>query len=377
MEKPERKRFPLRKLATYTGAPRPKNPRSQGLKASLADVANRANSSLATVSRVLGGSQHPVSEATRAKVLKAAEEVGYSANPIARALVTKMTNTIGVIVGDITDPYFAEIARGVEDTAGAQGFLTIVCNADRNPAAEAAYFRMLLEHHAAGIMFAGGSYPNVPETQLLIQAVAQAAEARTQIICLADRGFDAVPVISVDNRAALYDMTRHLITLGHERIVFVEGPEGLSTSEQRREGFEQAMKEAGLEVPARFSGGFGIESGRAAATAMLTQELPDAIIGAADDTAIGLLMTLRQAGIQIPRRVSIVGIDDTKYSQLMDLTTVRLPTYELGALAARQILDRSGSQRQARTILSHRIVQRGSSTWAARLIGARAPGQTG
>jgi LacI family transcriptional regulator len=236
---------------------------------------------------------------------------------------------------------------------------------------------MLLEHHAAGIMFAGGSYPNVPETKLLIQAVAQAAEARTQIICLADRGFDAAPVISVDNRAALYDMTRHLITLGHERIVFVEGPEGLSTSEQRHEGFEQAMKEAGLEVPARFSGGFGIESGRAAATAMLTQELPDAIIGAADDTAIGLLMTLRQAGIQIPRRVSIVGIDDTKYSQLMDLTTVRLPTYELGALAARQILDRSGSQRQARTILSHRIVQRGSSAWAARLIGARAPGQTG
>ena len=377
MEKARRKRFPLRKLATYTGAPRPKKPRSQGLKASLADVANRANSSLATVSRVLGGSQHPVSEATRAKVMKAAEEVGYSANPIARALVTKMTNTIGVIVGDITDPYFAEIARGVEDTAGAQGFLTIVCNADRNPAAEAAYFRMLLEHHAAGIMFAGGSYPNVPETKLLNQAVAQAAEARTQIICLADRGFDAVPVISVDNRAALYDMTRHLITLGHERIVFVEGPEGLSTSEQRHEGFEQAMKEAGLEVPARFSGGFGIESGRAAATAMLTRELPDAIIGAADDTAIGLLMTLRQAGIQIPRRVSIVGIDDTKYSQLMDLTTVRLPTYELGALAARQILDRSGSQRQARTILSHRIVQRGPSTWAARLIGARAPGQTG
>ena len=132
------------------------------MKASLADVAKRANSSLATVSRVLGESQHPVSEATRAKVLKAAEEVGYSANPIARALVTKMTNTIGVIVGDITDPYFAEIARGVEDTAGAQGFLTIVCNADRNPAAEAAYFRMLLEHHAAAIMFAGGCLPPVP-----------------------------------------------------------------------------------------------------------------------------------------------------------------------------------------------------------------------
>jgi LacI family transcriptional regulator len=307
-------------------------------------------------------------------VLKAAEEVGYSTNPVARALSTKMTNTIGVIVGDITDPYFAEIARGVEDTAGTQGYLTIVCNGDRNPAAETAYFRMLLEHHAAGIMFVGGAQPNVPETDALIEAVSQAAKSRTRILCLADRGFDGVPVISVDNRAVIYDVTRYLISLGHQRIVFVEGPEGLSTSQQRREGFEQAMREAELDASLRVFGGFGIESGRSAATAMLTQELPDAVIGPDDYTAIGILMTLRQAGIQIPRQVSIVGIDDTKYSQLMDLTTVRLGTYELGALAARHILDRSTPA--ARTILPHRIVQRGSTTWAARHIAPRS-GQAG
>jgi LacI family transcriptional regulator len=353
-----------------TGGSVAENAGSHRVSASLADVAKRANASQATVSRVLGGSQHPVSEATRARVLKAAEEVEYTADPIARALVTKMTNTIGVIVGDITESYFAEIARGAEATAGALGHLTIVCNADRNPGAEVAYFRMLQRHHAAGIMFTGGSYPNVPETQMLIRAVAEASRSRTRIICTADRGFDLVPVISVDNRAVLYDMTQHLITLGHARIVFIEGPEGLSTSQQRREGFEQAMREAGLNASQRVSGGFGFEAGRVVATAMLTRRLPDAIIAAGDETAIGVLITLRHAGIQIPRQVSVVGVDDTKYSQLMDLTTVHLPTYELGALAARRILDRGGPAQPMRTILPHRIVQRGSSSWAPRRIAA-------
>jgi LacI family transcriptional regulator len=106
---------------------------------------------------------------------------------------------------------------------------------------------------------------------------------------------------------------------------------------------------------------------------MLTRELPDAVIAATDETAIGVLVTLRQAGIDVPRRVSVAGVDDTKYAQLMDLTTVRLPTYELGAMAARQILQQHAPS-PGRTILSHRIVLRGSTTWAARVVSARAPG---
>ncbi|MEZ5865734.1 MAG: dipeptide ABC transporter ATP-binding protein [Geminicoccaceae bacterium] len=334
------------------------------MSASLSDVAKRAGLSLATVSRVLSGSSYPVSAATRERVILAAEEFGYRPNAIARALVRRMTNTIGVIVGDITDPYFAEIARGVEDVGSAHGFLTIVCNADRNPSAELAYFEMLLEHQAAGVMFAGGAYPDVPETTLLKAAIARSASSSTKVLCLADRGFDDVKVVSVDNVAVLHDMTMHLIQLGHRRIAYVEGPEGLSTSIHRRHGFETAMKEAGLDCGLIFSSGFGIESGRVAATAMLARELPDAVIAATDETAIGVMVTLRQAGINIPRQVSVAGVDDTRYAQLTNLTTVRLPTYELGALAAQQILE-AGQTTTDRTILLHRIVQRGSTTWSS------------
>lgn len=335
---------------------------------SLSDVAERANASLATVSRVLGGSKHPVASAMRARVLEAAKELGYVPDPIARALVTRMTNVIGVIVGDVADTYFAEIARGVEDVARAHGYLTIVCSADRSPAAETAYFGMLLEHRAAGIVFAGGSYVNVPEARILAKALERTEGTRTRVMCLADRGFDAVPVVSVDNRAVLSDLTRHLISFGHKRIAYVEGPEGFSTSLQRAEGFADVMREAGLDGSLRFNGGFGIESGRIAATAMLSGELPDAVIAASDETAIGVMVTLRQAGIDVPRRVSVAGVDDVKFAQLMDLTTARLPTYELGAMAARQILGQEWPKTPSRTILSHRIVLRGSVAWAARAV---------
>lgn len=312
----------------------------------------------------------------RARVVRAAEELGYVTDPIARALVTRTTNVIGVIVGDITDPYFAEIARGVEDVARAHGYLTIVCSADRSPTAETAYFRMLLEHRAAGIVFTGGSYVSVPEARNLAKALERVVDTRTRIMCLADRGFDAVPVISVDNRAVISDLTRHLVGLGHKRIAYVEGPEGFSTSLQRAEGFADVMNEAGLDGSLRFKGDFGIESGRIAATAMLSAELPDGVIAATDETAIGVMVTLRQAGIDVPRRVSVAGVDDVKFAQLMDLTTVRLPTYELGAMAVRQILSHEWPNTPDRTILSHRIVLRGSVTWAARAVEAGASEQS-
>lgn len=119
------------------------------------------------------------------------------------------------------------------------------------------------------------------------------------------------------------------------------------------------MRDAGLDASQRVSGGFGIESRRVVATAMLMRGLPDVIIAADDDTALGVLITLRHAIIQIPRQISVVAVDNTKYSQLIDLTTVHLPTGELAALAALRILDRGGPVQATRTIPPHGIVQRG------------------
>jgi LacI family transcriptional regulator len=339
--------------------------------ASLSDVAKRAGTSITTVSRVLSGSSHPVASETRKRVVAAVEEFGFRPNALARALAKQMTQTIGVVIGDITDPYFAEIARGVEDTAGPLGYLTIVCNADRNPVTELAYFRMLQDHFAAGMLFAGGAFPNLPEANALNEAVACAAASGARIVCLADRGVGGVPVLAVDERAALYDLTKHVIRLGHRKIAFVEGPEGLSTSILRQAGFQQAMEEADLDPSVRFPGGFGIESGRTAATAMLARALPEAIIAATDETAVGVLLTLRRAGIQVPQEVSVAGVDDSRYSQIMDLTTVRLPTYELGTLAVRHILNPADALLKGYTYLSHRIVQRGTTSRRLRTAGAK------
>ena len=335
-----------------------------GAKVSLADVAESAGVSLATASRVVSGAAYPVAPETRARVMQAAADLAYLPNAIARALVRQMTNTIGVIIGDITDSYFAEIARGVEDQAYRHDMLTIVCNTDRSPAAENAYFRLLLDHHAAGVIVAGGAFPQAPENEVFRELAKEASRSATRLVMLSDRDVDA-PAFCVDDRLVTVDLTRYLIGLGHRRIAYVEGLTGLSTSLKRSEGFLQAMVEAGLDPALRFPGGFGIEPGRAAAAQMLRNELPDAVIAASDEAAFGVLTTLQQGGIEIPRHVSVAGVDDNRYAQLFNLTTMRIPTYDLGAMAAKWILGADSPAPASRVMLPCRVIPRGSTGWVA------------
>jgi LacI family transcriptional regulator, galactose operon repressor len=324
--------------------------------ASLADISRRASVSIATASRVLNGSSHPVSDATRNRVLAAAEELGYRPSELARALVKRTSRIVGVIVGDIVDPYFAEIARGVDHVAAAAGHLTMVCNTDRRPEAELAHLGVLLDYHAAGVVFAGSGYENAAEATALRSVVEDMQARGSAVVALAARDLDC-PSVLVDNHAAARDATEHLLGLGHRRIAFVEGPPGLHTSAHRLEGFEEAMAAASAE-PARLPGGFEYEAGDAAADALLAAgELPDAILAVNDEVAIGLLTGLRRAGVDIPGRVSLAGIDDTRPARLVDLTSVSLPLHELGERAARVILEGGGGD----VVLPHRLVPRGTT----------------
>jgi LacI family transcriptional regulator, galactose operon repressor len=327
--------------------------------ASLADISRRAGVSIATASRVLNGSAHPVSDSTRERVLAAAEELGYRPSELARALVKRTSRIVGVIVGDIVDPYFAEIARGVEDVAARVGYLTMVCNAERRPAAELAHLGVLLDYHAAGVVFAGSGYEDMHETKALRNAVESLQAGGAAVVALAARDFDC-PSVLVDNRAAARDATEHLLGLGHRRIAFVQGPPGLHTSAHRLEGFEAAMAAAGAE-PVTVPGGFEYEAGDAAAAGLLAGgELPDAILAVNDEVAIGLLTGLRRGGVDVPGQVSVAGIDDTRPARLVDLTSVSLPLHELGERAARVILDGASGN----VVLPHRLVPR--ATTAAR-----------
>ena len=322
--------------------------------ASLADISRRAGVSIATASRVLNGSTHPVSEATRSRVLAAADELGYRPSELARALVKRTSRIVGVIVGDIVDPYFAEIARGVEDVAAGAGHLTMVCNADRRPAAELAHLDVLRDYRAAGVVFAGSGYQHAAEESALRETVAALQAGGSVVVALAARDLDC-PSVLVDNRAAARDATEHLLALGHRRIAFVEGPPGLHTSAHRLEGFEAAIAAAGAEA-VRLPGGFEFEAGAAAAEA-LTADLPDAVLGVNDEVAIGLLTGLRRSGLDVPGEISVAGIDDTRPARLVDLTSVSLPLHELGEVAARVVLEGAPGD----VVLPHRLVARGTT----------------
>jgi LacI family transcriptional regulator len=310
---------------------------------------------------VLSGSTYPVSAQTRERVKRAAADLGYAPHALARALVTRQSQTIGVIVGDMIDPYFAEIASGVEEFARGAGCLTIICKADRSPGRERAYLRLLRGHRAGGVVFAGGTYVDSHEMDALRADAAQAVAEGMRLVDLGERGFAGIPAITVDNRALLSDVTTYLVSLGHQSIAFLEGPRGFSTSGIRLQGYLDAMREADLAPVLIDGGGFDFESGRAAALRLLAGSLPDAIIAFSDESALGVLMALRQAGIAVPGRISVAGVDGTRDADLLDLTTVKLPMYELGAAAARLIVEASDALPATRTILPHRVMPRGTT----------------
>jgi LacI family transcriptional regulator len=326
--------------------------------ASLSDIARRAGVSIATASRALNGSTHPVSEATRASVLAAADELGYSPSALGRALVTRSSRIIGVIVGDIVDPYFAEIASGVEDVAGRQGYLTMVCTGERETAKEAAHLQALRDYHAAGIVFASSGYADDTRAAALARSVSEAREAGSTVVSLAPREFESV-TLTVDNRAAAYDITDYVASLGHRDIRFVEGPEKLLTSRLRHAGFRAAMADAGLAETPVIAGGFSYEAGiEAAALLVAGGPLPDAVVAVNDEVAIGLLTGLRQAGIDVPGQISVAGIDDTRPARFVELTTVNVPLRDLGAAAAAAVLAEGQNGAVGDRVLPHRLVPR-------------------
>jgi LacI family transcriptional regulator len=297
-----------------------------------------------------------VSEVTRERVLRAARELGYEPSELARALVTRSSRIIGVIVGDIVDPYFAEIARGIEDIAAQVGYLTMVCSADLGTAAELGHLRLLRDYHAAGVVFAGSGRMGDPSTAELASAVADARRRGTVVVALAQRDFVA-PSIVFDNRAAAHDITTYVLSLGHRHVAFVEGPMSLHTSRQRLEGFTLAMRD-GSGRAERVNGGFAYEDGVTAVRKLLARgALPDAIVAANDEAAIGVLMSLREAGIDVPGRVSVAGIDDTRPARFVGLTTIRAPLHEMGRLAAEAVLggDSAGA------VLPHRLAARATT----------------
>jgi LacI family transcriptional regulator len=321
---------------------RSRRPGLRGRAPSVVDVAELAGVSIGTVSRVLSNSGHPVGEQTRRKVLEAAAKIDYSPNALSRGLARGRTHTVGVIVHDITDSYFNEIVRGIDDVANEHGYLVLVCSSYRDPDRELEYVRKLRSQRCEGIIFAGGGL-RFPEFLRRVDAQLEGLSNQGGATAVLAPNDLARPKIIPDASTGIGALVDHLVELGHREVALIEGPRRLKTSVERAEAFEAAMRRHGMEPDPelRTSGEFDRELG-----ARALEELLDlgkrftAVVCLNDQMAVGCLMAARGRGIRVPEDLSIAGIDDLPVAEYLDppLTTVRVPMRELGREGMRLIL---------------------------------------
>jgi LacI family transcriptional regulator len=315
--------------------------------ANIYDVAKRAKVSVATVSAVLNDSAF-VSEGLKARVRAAVHVLGYEPNLLARGLAKQRTQTLGMIVPDIANPFFPEVVRGAEDTAHAAGYTLLIASSDNDLRKEELYLKLFLAKRVDGVILtkAPGQMPKT-----LARAF---AKAHVPIVLLARAlpGFKA-DVVEMDDKAAAYEGVTHLLRLGFRRIGLIGGLGGVSTTKRRLEGYRAALRDRGLPIdPALIvEGDFRVESGYRAGLELLKAR-PDAVFIANYLMSVGFMRALRQYRLRCPEDVAIVTCDDHAWLDAFSprLTTVDLPKRELGEAAARLLIARLTRGGPTRTV---------------------------
>lgn len=327
------------------------------------DVAECAGVSVGTVSRVLAG-EAAVKPSLREKVNDAIAALGYRPNVTARALRTSRTDVIGLIVPDITNPFFAQMAASVERAALECKHTLMLASSHNDRAAEHSHVRAFLDRSVRGIIVAASS--DSPALHL---------KSPVPIISL-DRRFGTFPLVSTNHSQAAALIADHIFHLGHRRIFYIAGPEDTEAGRARREGFIRRMNELGktgtnVEVEVAF-GKFDYESGERIARERLSRpssDRPTAIAAASDQQAIGALRAARDLKIDVPRKLSVTGFDDILLANLVvpRLTTVRQPTDRLAKRAVELLFKQSSAVGDE--MIDGSLVVRGSTGPAAKTSG--------
>lgn len=332
--------------------------------ATIQDVAKRAKVSISTVSRVVNKTM-PVEPETEERVREAIAALGYRPNLLARSFRRRVTHTIGLIVPDNSNPFFAEVARVIEDAGFAEGYSVILGNSDLSEAKQAAYVDVLLAKQVDGLIVTSTGLIQTESGYDVAERILASG-----VPCVAvDRDLGEMPIdqVLVDNQRGGYDAARYLLGLGHRKIACVVGPSDLTPSAGRVAGFLDALHEAGLEIV-----GAGIvrgngrpDGGVAAANELLERGIDFTAVFAFNDLmAIGVVGALQRAGRRVPDEVSVIGFDDIPQASASypSITTVAQPIAEMGRCAVRLLLDRI-VQRDSpyqRIVLTTTLVERES-----------------
>ena len=301
------------------------------------DISREAGVSTASVSKVLNGNYRNVSEETKNKILRIAKELKYRPNRLARGLVNNRTNIIGLIVSDITNPYFAELAKGIENRADEAGYNLILCNTDENEAKERSYINMTLEYNLDGVIITGS------EKSTSTSSMEELQNYSIPYVSIDREQGDSDYRVYVGNLEGSYIATEHIIKNGHTKIAFIGGKGMHKSRNLRLEGYLKALTEYGIEPDySRIKiGNYHMETGYQYVQQLLENGSEfTAVVCGNDLIAFGALNAIKDYGLKCPEDISIIGYDDIYLTQLTDpkLTTIKQPSLEIANYAMEVLL---------------------------------------
>ncbi len=316
---------------------------------------------MATVSRVVNGNPN-VKPVTRKKVLEVIERLGYRPNAVARGLASKKTTTVGVIIPDISNIFFAELARGIEDIATMYKYNIILSNSDQNKDKELHLLNTMLGKQVDGLVFMGGN--------ITADHVEEFSKSPVPIVLAGSiEESNQIPSVNIDYEAAVYDSVKEFIDKGHKKIAFVVGPLHEPKNAQKKlKGYQRALQDGGLPYNEELivEGDYTYDSGIEAFEKLLEGgERPTAIIVGADEMALGVVHGAEDKGFKIPEDFEVITSDNTRLSLMVrpQLTTIVQPLYDIGAVAMRLLTKLMNKEKTDENIvvLPHRIEYRQST----------------
>ncbi len=335
------------------------------------EVAEAAGVSIATVSRVLSNSRYPVSEQTRKMILQVAADMGYSPNRAARSLRTDRSSLIGVILDNFVSNWAPSIIRGVQDVLHKKGYFSLVVNIPWETHSQSDVVKDLLGHSVDGFIFVETWHPVRERLQIL----------NNKPYVIVHRLFDETDPYSVipdeDHNGAV--AAEHLVSLKHSKIAYIAGPENYFSSQQRLLAYQNILRDAGVAIRPEWivRGDWSVPSGYECAQQILSQDaLPTAIIAANDSLAYGALLAVQDQGLRVPEDIAIVGYDNDEIARISNptISTVTLPTFEMGQIAAENLLQQlAGAKRDftEQLVRSQLIVRQSCGAPAGKNVHAR------